>query len=99
MTNQIVKYEIVVQLLNKAVSLNKKQREASKTLVCKTWNGSIHSGNEFGSLVAFNPCQKDDKSTPVYAITDDGTRHQIDTLHFFQAFAVEEWFHIYETFS
>lgn len=58
-------------------------------------NYKVHNGHlSNNGILTFNPCQKDDKSTPVFAITEDGVRHQIDTLHFFQAFGVEKQYTI-----
>lgn len=95
MTNNILRYEIVISVEN--TTANYKPNFKSKSRVARVHNGRIEQSDKSAPFFVLNPVQKIEKrdDTPMYAVYEDGSRVEVATRAFFKAcFPQEDWYQL-----
>lgn len=93
-TNNIVSYEIIIQLGNKGNGF-KQSKQTHKNQVCWGDNTRIFDNPNTNPWLSLRPLQTKSKrvDSPMFAVFEDGSRKKTNTRHFFRCFP-EAWLEI-----
>lgn len=97
MTNQnIVRFEIITELVNQRPSYNDKNPQHRKNCFGRITNGYMYHNNDNnsdGGWMSVSPLQtrKNQGDTPIFAVYEDGSKVKMNSHYFFSNICDEAW--------